>query len=63
MQQYKLGLLDKLPISTAVNTANSNPLLDLIKSSAGTSDFMTKWNAMFNPPAVTAATTAATKTN
>ena len=53
MQQYKLGLLEKLPISTAVNTANSNPLLDLIKSSAGTSDFMTKWNEMFNPTAKT----------
>jgi hypothetical protein len=51
MQQYKIGLLDKLPISTAVNTANTNPLLDLIKSSTGTADFMTKWNAMFNPPA------------
>jgi len=56
MQQYKLSLLDKLPISTAVNTANSNPLLDLIKSSTGTADFMTKFNAIFNPPSV--ATTA-----
>jgi len=53
MQQYKIGLLDKLPISTAVNTANTNPLLDLIKSSTGTADFMAKWNAMFNPPAKT----------
>jgi hypothetical protein len=49
MQQYKIGLLDKLPISTAVNTANSNPLLDLIQSSTGTADFMKKWNAIFNP--------------
>jgi len=63
MQQYKLGLLDKLPISAAVNTPNTNPLLDLIQSSTGTADFMKKWNDIFNPPAVTAATTAATKTN
>ena len=53
MQQYKIGLLDKLPISTAVNTANTNPLLDLIKSSTGTADFMAKFNAIFNPPAKT----------
>jgi hypothetical protein len=49
MQQYKLGLLDKLPISTSVNTPNTNPLLDLIQSSTGTADFMKKWNAIFNP--------------
>jgi len=49
MQQYKMGLLDKLPISTAVNTANTNPLLSLIQSSTGTADFMKKWNEIFNP--------------
>lgn len=49
MQQYKLGLLEKLPISTAVNTPNTNPLLDLIQSSTGTADFLKKWNAIFNP--------------
>lgn len=49
MQQYKLGLLEKLPISTSVNTPNTNPLLDLIQSSTGTADFMKKWNAIFNP--------------
>jgi len=49
MQQYKMGLLDKLPISTAVNTANTNPLLSLIQSSTGTADFLKKWNEIFNP--------------
>jgi hypothetical protein len=53
MQQYKLGLLDKLPISTSVNTPNTNPLLDLIQSSTGTADFMKKWNDIFNPTAKT----------
>jgi hypothetical protein len=49
MQQYKMGLLDKLPISTAVNTPNTNPLLSLIQSSTGTADFLKKWNEIFNP--------------
>ena len=49
MQQYKLSLLDKLPISTAVNTPNTNPLLSLIQSSTGTADFLKKWNEIFNP--------------